>query len=72
MLENPARVIALRKLRDGVVDGLILFVLQFQRDDGQAVQEKDEINLLIGLAEIKVRAEGDAVFVVEFECSMMS
>ena len=40
---------------------LIRLVLQLQRHDGQAVEEEDEIDLLVRLAEVEVRAEGDAV-----------
>jgi hypothetical protein len=57
-------VIAICELRHRVVYVLILFVLQFQRHNRQAVEEEDEINFLVRLAEIEVRAEGDAVLVV--------
>ena len=40
---------------------LIGLVLQLQRHDGQAVEEEDEINLLVRFPEIEMRAEGDAV-----------
>ncbi len=49
------------KSRIRVVHRLVLFVFQLQRHDGQAVQEEDEIDLLVGLAEVEVRAECDAV-----------
>ncbi len=61
MLENLARVVARGELRHGVMHVLILLVLQLQRHDGQAVEEEDEINLLVRLAEVEMRAEGDAV-----------
>ncbi|MGH8624463.1 MAG: hypothetical protein ACREYC_04015 [Gammaproteobacteria bacterium] len=43
---------------------LILLVLDLQRDDGQAVEEEDEVDFLVGLAEVEVRTEGDAVLAV--------
>ena len=64
MLENLARVVAGGELRHGVMHVLVLLVLQLQRHDGQAVEEEDEINLLVGLAEVEMRAEGDAVLAV--------
>ena len=44
--------------------GLVLLVLQLQRHDGQAIEEENEINLLVGLAEVEMRAEGDAVLAI--------
>ena len=64
MLENLACVVAGGELRDGVMHGLVLLVFQLQRHDGQAVEEEDEINLLVGLAEVEMRAKGDAVLAV--------
>ena len=64
VLENLARVVARGELRHGVMHVLILLVLQLQRHDGQAVEEEDEIDLLVRLAEIEMRPEGDAVLVV--------
>ena len=61
MLENLLRVVAGGELRHGVMHVLIRLVLQLQGHDGQAVEEEDEINLLVRLAEVEVRAEGDAV-----------
>ena len=61
VLENLARVVALGELRHRVMHVLIGLVLQLQRHDGQAVEEEDEINLLVGFAEVEMRAEGDAV-----------
>ena len=61
MLENLVRVVAGGELRHGVMHVLVLLVLQLQRHDGQAVEEEDEINLLVRVAEVEMRAEGDAV-----------
>ena len=61
VLEDLAGVVAGRELRHGVMHVLVLLVLDLQRHDGQAVEEEDEVNLLVGLAEVEVRAEGDAV-----------
>ena len=64
MLEDPAGMVAGRELRHGVMHVLVLLVLHLQRHDGQAVEEEDEIDLLVGLAEVEVRAEGDAILAV--------
>ena len=64
MLEDLARVVARRELRHGVMHVLVLLVLQLQRHDGQAVEEEDEIDLLVRLAEVEMRPEGDAVLAV--------
>ena len=64
MLKNLACVIALGELRHRVVHRLVFLMLQLQRHDGQAVEEENEINLLLGIAEIEVRAKGDAVLAV--------
>ena len=64
MLERFSGVIARGELRHGVMHVLILLVLHLQRHDGQAVEEEDEVNLVVALAEIEVRAEGDAVLAV--------
>ena len=64
MLEDLAGVVAGGELRHGVMHVLVLLVLQLQRHDGQAVEKEDEINLLVGLAEVEMRAEGDAVLAV--------
>lgn len=61
MLENLARVVALGELRHGVMHVLVGLVLQLQRHDGQTVEIEDEINLVVRIAEVKMRAEGDAV-----------
>lgn len=60
MLEYLASVVAGGELRDGGMHGLVLFVLQLQGHDRQAVQEEDEIDLLVVLTEVEMRAEGDA------------
>jgi hypothetical protein len=44
-------------LRHGIMHVLVLLVLEFQRHDGQPVEEEDEVDLLIGLPEVEVRAE---------------
>ena len=64
MLEDLAGVVARGELRHGVMHVLVLLVLHLQRHDGQAVEEEDEVDLLVGLAEVEVRAEGDAVLAV--------
>ena len=64
MLEDLPGVVAGRELRHRVMHVLVLLVLQLQRHDGQAVEEEDEVDLLIGLAEVEVRTEGDAVLAV--------
>ena len=64
MLEDLAAVVARGELRHGVMHVLVLLVLHLQRHDGQAVEEEDEVDLLVGLAEVEVRAEGDAVLAV--------
>ena len=64
MLENLVGVVAGGELRHGVMHVLVLLVLQLQRHDGQAVEEEDEINLLVRFAEVEMRAEGDAVLAV--------
>jgi hypothetical protein len=55
------RVVARGELRHRVVHVLVFLVLQFQRHDGQAVEEEDEVDLLPRLAEVEVRAKGEAV-----------
>ncbi len=64
MLENLPRMVAGGELRDGIMHGLVLLVFQLQRHDGQAVEEEDEINFLVGLPKVEMRAEGDAVLAV--------
>jgi hypothetical protein len=61
MLENLLRVVALAERRHGLMLVLVGLVLQFQRHDGQAVEVEDEINLVVRIAEVCVRTEGDAV-----------
>ena len=61
MLENLVRVVAVGELLDGVMHVLVRLVLQLQVHDGQAVEEENEINLLVRLAKVKMRAERDAV-----------
>ena len=48
MLENLRCVVAPGELRHRVMHVLIRLVLQLQRHDGQAVEEEDEIDLLVG------------------------
>ena len=64
MLEDLAGVVAGGELRHGVMHVLVGLVLQLQRHDGQAVEEEDEINLLVRFAKVEMRAEGDAVLAV--------
>ena len=65
MPENLVCVVAGGELRDGVMHVLVLLVLQLQSHDGQAVEEEDEINFLVGRSpEVEMRAEGDAVLAV--------
>ncbi len=47
MLEDPLHVVAGGELRNGVMHILVGLVLQLQSDDGQAVEEENEIDLLI-------------------------
>ncbi len=66
MLEDAVLVVAGGELRHGVMHILIRFVLYLQRHDGQAVEEKHEINFLLRLArldraEVEVRPERDPV-----------
>ncbi len=61
MPEDLVRVVAPGELRHGVMHVLVGLVFQLQRHDGQAVEVEDEINLLVRVAEVEVRAEGDAV-----------
>ncbi len=67
VLEDLTRMVAGGELRHRVMHGLVFLVFQLQRHDGQAVEEEDEINLLIGLAEVEVRAKRDSIFAV-FRC----
>ena len=64
MLENLKGRVAGSELSHGVMHVLVLLVLHLQRHDGQAVEEEDEVDLLVGLAEVEVRPEGDAVLAV--------
>ena len=57
-------MVARGELRHGVMHVLVLLVLHLQRHDGQAVEEEDEVDLLVRLAEVEVRPEGDAVLAV--------
>ena len=62
MLENLVIVVARGELRHGIMHGLVLLVLHLQRHDGQAVEEEDEIDLLVRVAKVEMGTEGDAVF----------
>ncbi len=64
ILKDPVGMAAGGELRHRVMHVLILLVLDLQRDDGQAVEEEDEVDFLVGLAEVEVRTEGDAVLAV--------
>ncbi len=71
MLENLVRVVAIGELRHRVMHVLIGLVLQLQRHDGQAVEVEDKINLVVRVAEVEVRAEGDAIFGVAFDAGAL-
>ena len=58
VLEDSYCVVTSGELGDGIMHCLVLFVLQFQGNDGQAVEEQNKINLGIGLAVIEMPAEG--------------
>ena len=60
-------MVAHSELRHRVMHRLVFLVFQFQRHDGQAVEEEDEINFLIGLAEVEVWSKGNAVIAI-FAC----
>jgi len=64
MLENLELVVAPGELRHRVMHRLVLLVLQLQRHDGQAIQEQDEVDFLVGVAEVKMRAKAEAVLAV--------
>ena len=64
MLENLACMVTGGELRHGVMHVLVLLVFQLHRHDGQAIEKEHEINLLIGLAKVEVRAKSDAVLSV--------
>ncbi len=64
MLENLARMVASGELRDGIMHVLVLLVFQLQRDNRQAIEEENKINLLISLAEVEMRAKGDTILAV--------
>src|SRR2546421_178087 len=68
MLEDLDCVIAPGELRNRIVHDLVLFVLQLQRDNRQTIQEENEINLGIRVAEIEMRPKRDAVLVIKFGC----
>ena len=57
-------MIAFGKLFYRVMHRLVLFVLELQGHDRQAIQEQDKVNFLVGLAKIEMRPEGDPVFAV--------
>lgn len=61
VLKNPVRMIAAGELSDRVVDVLIGFVLEFQSHNRQAVQEEHKIHFLVGLIEIEMGSEGNAI-----------
>src|SRR4051812_13808228 len=65
-------VVARGKLRNRVMDVLILLVLHFKRRNRQSIEEEDEVDLLVGLPEVEVRAEGDAVLAVLLDCGALS
>ena len=44
---------------------------QLQRHAGQAVEVADKINLVVCVAEVEVRAEGDAILGVAFDASAL-
>jgi hypothetical protein len=50
---------------------LVFLVLQFQRDDRQAVEEDDEVDLLPRLAKVEVRTKGEAVLAVSVRCGAL-
>ena len=54
-------MIAFAELFHCILNGLILLVLKLQRDNRQAVEEENEINLLVRFAEVKMRPKRDAV-----------
>ena len=64
MLEDFVRVIAGHKLRHGVLHVLIRLMFQLQVHDWQAIEVKDEINLVVHLPKVEVRTEGDAVLFI--------
>ena len=61
VLKNLLRVVALGELCHSDMHVLIGLMLQLQRHNGQAIEEEHEINLLIGFAEIEMRAERDTI-----------
>jgi hypothetical protein len=71
MLKNLARVVALGVLRHGIMHRLVLFVLELQRHNGQAIEEEHKINLLVRLAKVKMRPKGDAVLPVLLRSSTL-
>ena len=72
VLEDPDCMVAPSILSHRVVYVLVLLVLQLQRDDGQAVEEEDEIDLVVvtrpNHAEVEMRPERDAVLGVLGHC----
>lgn len=61
VLEDFAGVIAGGELGNGVVNGLVGFVFEFDGNDGEAVEVDDEVNLLMVGAKVEMMAEGEAV-----------
>ena len=56
VLEDLASLVTGGELSHGIMHVLILLVFNLQGHDGQAIKEKDEIDLLVGLAKVEVRA----------------
>lgn len=65
MPEDSVAVVARGELSHRIVHVLVLFVLHLEGHDGQPVEEKDEIDFLMGIAEGEVRPEGDPILVIK-------